>query len=70
MEMKQNQAFFHGTYSNLTPYLSLSKNIKIFQQFSKLGFLSFMTKVNPNNEIEIKSNIFPWDIFRYEIILH
>ena len=23
MEMKQNQTFFHGTYSNLTPYLSI-----------------------------------------------
>ena len=27
MEMKQNQTFFHGTYSNLMPYLFLSKNI-------------------------------------------
>ena len=27
---KQNQTFFHGTYSNVSPYVFLSKNIKIF----------------------------------------
>ena len=43
MEMKQNQTFFDGIYSNLTPYLSL------FQWLSKSEFLRFMTKVNPNN---------------------
>ena len=36
MEMKQNQTFFHGTHSNLTPYLSLSKIIKIFPWLLKL----------------------------------
>ena len=30
MDMKQNKTFFHGTYSNLTPYLFLSKNFKAF----------------------------------------
>ena len=30
--MKQTQTFFHGTDSNLTPYLSLAKDIKIFQR--------------------------------------
>ena len=54
MEMKQYQTFFHGTYSNMTPYLSLSKNIKMIQCLSKLKFLSFMTEANPNNGIEIK----------------
>ena len=29
-----------------------------------------MTKVNPNNGNETKSNIFPWDIFKYDIIFH
>ena len=24
-----------------------------------------MTKVNPNNESETKSDIFPWDIFKF-----
>ena len=68
MEMKQNQTFFHGTYSNLTPYLFLLKNIKIFQWLSKSKFLSFMTKVNPNNGNETKSDIFPRDIFKSDII--
>ena len=54
MEMKQNQTFFHGTYSHLTPYLSLSKIINIFQYHSKSKFLSFMTKVDPNNRSKIR----------------
>ena len=29
-----------------------------------------MTKVNPNNGNETKSDIFPWDIFKSEIIFH
>ena len=45
IEMKQNQTFSHGTYSNLTPYLSLSKNIKIFQWLSKSKFLSFLRHI-------------------------
>ena len=36
----------------------------------KWKYLSFMTKVNPNNEIETKSDIFPWDIFKSGIIFH
>ena len=69
MEMKQNQTFFLETYSNLTPYPCLSKNIKKFQ-LSKSKFLSFMTNVNPNNGNEIKSDIFPWDIFKSDVIFH
>ena len=34
MEIKQNQTIFHGTYSNLTLYLPLSKSSKIFQWLS------------------------------------
>ena len=34
------------------------KTIKVFQWLSKSKFLSFMTKVNPNNENEKKSDIF------------
>ena len=34
----------------------------------KWKYLSFMTKVNPNNENETKSDIFPWDIFKSGII--
>ena len=70
MEMQQNQTLFRRTYSNLTPYLSLSKNIKIFQVLSKSKFLHFMTKVNPNNGIETKSDIFPWNIFKSDIIFY
>ena len=70
MEMQQNQTLFHRTYSNLTPYLSLSKNIKIFQVLSKSKFLHFMTKVNPNNGIETKSDIFLWNIFKSDIIFY
>ena len=29
-----------------------------------------MTKVNPNNGSEIKPDIFPWDIFKSDIIFH
>ena len=47
MEMKQNQTFFDGTYSNLTPFLS--KHIKVCQLTFKIKFPSFMTKVNPHN---------------------
>ena len=27
-----------------------------------------MTKVNPNNASETKSDIFPWDIFKFDVI--
>ena len=46
----------------------LSKHIKVFQWVLKLTFLNFMTKVNPKNGNEIKSDIFPWDIFKSGII--
>ena len=68
MEMKQNRTYFYGTYSNLTPYLFLSKHIRVFQWLSKAKFLSFMTKVNPNNETKPNSDIFPWGIFKSGII--
>ena len=38
--------------------------LKYFNDFLKLNFLSFMTKVNPSNGNESKSDIFPWDIFK------
>ena len=58
MKMKQNHTFFHETYSNLTSYEFLSKNIEVFQWLSKSKFLSFMTTVNLNNGNEAKSDIF------------
>ena len=29
-----------------------------------------MTKMNPNNGNETKSDILPWDIFKSDVILH
>ena len=45
MEIKQNQTFFCGTYSDLTPYLFLSKN-NVFQWLSKLGKLGNIRKLS------------------------
>ena len=53
--MKQNQAFLLW---DKFKFDFLSKNIKAFQCFAKSKFLSFMTKVKPNNENETKSDIF------------
>ena len=33
-----------------------------------MKFLSFMTKVNPNNENDTKSDIFPCDTFKSDTI--
>ena len=70
MEMKPNQTSFHRTYLNLTANLFLSKYIKVFQWLSKSEFLSFTTKVNPNNGNETKSDIFPWDIFKSDTFFY
>ena len=70
METKRNQTFFHETYSNLTSYTFLSKNIKVFQWLSKSKFPSFFAKVNRNSKNETKSDIFPWEIFKSDIIFH
>ena len=58
MEMKQNQTFFSVTYSNLTPHLFISKNIKVLRWLSKSKFHGFLTPVNSNSGNETKSNIF------------
>ena len=42
--------------------------MKIFQGIAKSKFLSFLTKMNPNNGNEIKSDVFPRDIFKSNII--
>ena len=34
---------------------------------TKSKLLSFMTKMNPNNGNDTKSDIFPWDIFKSDI---
>ena len=53
MERKQNQTFCHGTNQFWHHSFSIKKGI---------------SKVNPNNENETKSDIFPRDIFKPDII--
>ena len=36
----------------------------------KIKFLRFMTKVKPSNGNKTKSDIFPWNIFKFDIIFH
>ena len=50
--------------------LFLSKYIEVLQWLPKSKFLSIMTKVNPKNENEIKSDIFPWDIFKSDTFFY
>ena len=69
-ENEKKSDIFHGTYSNLTPYVFLLKNINVFQRLSKSKFPSFMTILNPNNGNETKSDIFLWDIFKPDIIFY
>ena len=65
-----NQTFFHGTYSNLKPYLFYQQILKVFQWLSKSKFLSFMIKMKPNDGNETKSDIFPLGIFKSDIIFN
>ena len=44
------------------------KSSQVFQWLSHLKFLSLKTKVKPNNENEIKSDIFPWNMFKSDVI--
>ena len=62
-----NQTFFERTYSNLTSF-SFSKNIKVLQWLLKSKFLFLMTKVNPNNGNETKSENFLWSLFKFDVI--
>ena len=61
------KTLFDRTYSNLIAFV-LSKKVKVFQGFSKSKFLGFLTKVNPNNGNETKSEIFAWDMFKSDVI--
>ena len=62
--LKPNQTLFDRTYSNLTS-LFLVKKIKVFQWLLKS---KLMTKVKSNNGNETKSDIFPLDIFKSDVI--
>ena len=72
IEMKQNQTFFHGTYSNLTltSYLFLSKNIKVSKWLWEAKSIGFVATVKPNNGNETKSNICLCNIFKSNITFH
>ena len=56
MEMKQSETFFHGTYSNLMPYLFYQKT------------LAYFTELKRNGRNETKSDIFQGDIFKSNAI--
>ena len=45
MEMKQNQTFFRGIYSNPTLYLFLPKMLKYFNDFQTLRNIFFCQKI-------------------------
>ena len=53
MEIKQNQAFLTGAYSNLTLFIIGCKKLKYFNDFSHFNFVA---KVSTNKPNEIKSN--------------
>ena len=44
MEMKQNQTFFHGTYSNLTSFFIGGKILKYFNDFYNWHFPILLQK--------------------------
>ena len=64
MEIKQGAIFFSGTGSDVMQFFYLTKNTKVCKWLSRSKFL----KVNLNNENEAKSDNFPWDIFKPNII--
>ena len=51
-------------------FVSLIKRLKYFNRLSNSKLLSFMTKVNPDNGNETKSNTFSWEIFKSQIIFY
>ena len=57
MEMKQNQPFFHGTYSNLTPYLFYQKTLKYFNDFKKGSFSVLWLKWTKITLLNVKYTI-------------
>ena len=65
MEMKQNHAFFYDTYSILTPYLSLSKNIKVFHWLLKSIFLCLWLTRAQTMEMEQNQAFFIGHIQKY-----
>ena len=66
-EPKQTQHFFMGHIKSDTISFFIKKYQGILMTFKTEISL---TKVNLNNGIKTKSLIFPWDIFKSEIIFH
>ena len=56
--LNQEKVFFLFKPIYFISQILASKNIKAFQSLSKLQFLTFMTKVNPDDENKTKSQIF------------
>ena len=52
MEMKQNQTFVHGTYSNLTSFFIGCKVLKYFNDFYDWHF-SFSLQINHTGNVQI-----------------
>ena len=67
MEMKQ-LTFFLGTYSNLTPYLSVSKTVYNISVTFKIEISQFYDQSEPKQWRGNKIRYFPRDIFKLGII--
>ena len=60
MEMKQNQIFFHGTYSNLTQYLFFQKILKQVQTSEMKQNQTFFHGAYSNVTLFFIDHIFHW----------
>ena len=56
MEMKQNQTFFHGKYSNLTSFFLGCKILKYFNDFYNCHLSVSLQKWAQTKKSELKSN--------------
>ena len=71
MDMKQNQIFLYGTYSNLTPYLfSIKKILNYFNDFQNQNFSFLLLQLNQMIEMKQNQTFFPWDTFKSDSIFH
>ena len=58
IKMKENQTFFHVTYSNLTTYLFSSKNIKVFEWLLNRTFWVLWLKWTQTMEMKQSQTFF------------
>ena len=54
MQMKQNQAFFYGTYSNIPSFFIGYKMLKHFNDFLLLASFRFIAEVSKASKIKKK----------------